>query len=39
MWSPDSPGSDTVKTQTEPGSPEARTNNCLGETRVYYGEF
>ena len=32
MWSPDSPGNDAVKTRTKPGNPEARTNNCLGET-------
>jgi len=24
MWSPDSPGSDAMKTRTEPGNPEAR---------------
>ncbi len=23
-WSPDSPGSDAVKTRTEPGNPEAK---------------
>jgi hypothetical protein len=23
-WSPDSPGSDAVETQTEPGNPEAK---------------
>jgi hypothetical protein len=24
MWSPDSPGSDAMKTRTEPGNPEAK---------------
>jgi len=41
-WSPDSPGSDAMKTRTESGNPEARkiypnclqlfTSDCLGET-------
>jgi len=40
-WSPDSPGSDAMKTRTEPGNPEAKsvqkypqvtTNDRLGET-------
>jgi len=46
-WSPDSPGSDAMKTRTEPGNPEAKkylenleifqvtTKDCLGETQEY----
>jgi len=44
LLSPDSPGSDAMKTRTEPGNPGARkiypnclqlfTSDCLGETQA-----